>query len=211
MKKIALAFLIALSSTAAMAGEVYGNIGTEGIGAGYSHSINGSFNIRGEINGLSKSYTQDSDDLTYKGDLKLGGVSVLADYFPFAGRFRVTAGAIANNGKLTGTASGNDGTYNINGKNYTYTGSDRITADIKFGNVSPYLGIGTGHTGQKGFVFFADMGVIFQSPKSTIAASGELASLIDPADLEAERRSLQNSVDKFKFYPVVKAGVSYTF
>jgi hypothetical protein len=211
MKKIALAFVIALSSVSALAGEVYGGIGTEGFGAGYAHRITDSFNIRGEVNGLSKSYSQDSDDLTYKGDLKLGGVSLLADYFPFGGRFRVTAGAVANKGKLTGSATGNGGTYNINGTTYTYTGSDRITADVKFGNVSPYLGIGTGHTQTKGFGFYTDVGVIFQKPKSTITASGDLASLISPADMEAERRSLQDSVDKFKYYPVVKAGLSYTF
>jgi hypothetical protein len=122
MKKIALFLLIAMSSVSAMAGEVYGGIGTEGINAGYAYAVNTSFNIRGEVNGFSKSYTQDSDGLTYKGDLKLGGASVLADYFPFGGRFRVTGGAIANRGQLTGTATGSGGTYNVNGTSYTYSG-----------------------------------------------------------------------------------------
>lgn len=212
MKKLALALVIAMSSATAMAGEVYGSIGTEGAGVGYAHAINSMFNIRGEVNGYSKSHTEESDGLTYKGDLKLGGAAILADYFPFGGRFRVTAGAIANKGKLTGTATGTGGTYNINGTSYAYTGSDRVTADVKFGSVSPYLGIGAGHTSQtKGFGFFSDIGIIFQKPKSTITATGDLASLISPADMEAERRSLQDSVDNFKFYPVVKLGISYTF
>lgn len=212
MKKIALAFLMVMSSVTALAGEVYGGIGTEGFGVGYSHAINGAFNVRGEVNGLSKSYTQDSNDMSYTGDLKLGGISLLADYFPFASRFRVTAGAIVNKGKLTGTASGAGGTYTFNGTSYAATSNDNVSAEVKFGNVSPYLGIGVGHASQaKGFGFYSDIGVIFQKLKSTIAVSGALATRVSPTDLEAERRSLQDSADKFKFYPVIKAGVSYTF
>jgi hypothetical protein len=212
MKKIALAVLLAIGSASAMAGEVYGQIGTEGIGMGYSHAINDQFNIRGEVNGFSKGYTQHSNDLTYNGDLKLGGASVLADYFPFSGRFRMTGGAIINKNKLTGTATGNGRTYIINGTPYAYSAGDQVSADVKFGKVSPYLGIGFGHTPKaKGFGFFTDIGVIFQRPESTIIVSRNLFTQVAQADIDAERRSLQNSVDKFKYYPVLKAGVSYAF
>lgn len=212
MKKIALAFLMVMSSATALADGIYGGIGTEGFGIGYSQSINGAFNLRSEVNGLSKSYTQDSSDMRYAGDLKLGGVSVLGDYFPFAGNFRVTAGAIVNKGKLNGTAIGAGGTYTFNGNSYAASSNDRVDAEVKFGNVNPYLGIGFGHAPQvKGLGFYSDIGVIFQKPKSSITLSDGLAMRVSQADQDAERRSLQDSADKFKFYPVLKAGVSYTF
>lgn len=216
MKKSAIlaAIVLALSaSTSAMAGDVYGQIGTEGLGLGYAHHINDKFNVRAEVNTYSsKNYTHEADGMAYEGKLTLGGASVLADYFPFANRFRVSTGVVFNNGSLTGSASAVGGSYEFNGKSYAYTDGDKVTAHVDFGKVSPYLGIGFGHTPRaKGFGFFTDIGVMAQSAKSTITVSGDLASRMDPADLEAERRELQDSVDKFKAYPVIKMGVSYAF
>jgi hypothetical protein len=212
MKKIAFAMVLALSSFSAMAGEVYGQIGTEGLGLGYAQPVNDVFSVRGEINNYSKSFTQSSDDMDYAGNIKLGGVSVLADYFPFASNLRVTSGVIVNNGKVSGSASPTGGAYTINGTRYAYVAGDSVTANVKFGNVSPYLGIGYGHARQtKGLGFFADIGVIFQKPESTITLSGTAAARVSAADIAAERASLQDSVDKFKAYPVLKVGASYSF
>jgi hypothetical protein len=216
MKKSALlaALVLALgASTTAMAGEVYGQIGTEGLGLGYAQHINDKFNLRAEVNTYSsKNYTHEADGMAYDGKLTLGGASVLADYFPFANRFRVTTGLVVNNGSLTGSAAAGGGSYDFNGTSYAYTEGDKVTAKVDFGKVNPYLGIGFGHSPRaKGFGFYTDIGVMAQKATSSITVSGELAGRMDPADLEAERRALQESVDKFKAYPVIKMGVSYAF
>jgi hypothetical protein len=212
MKKLAFAMVLALGSASAMAGEIYGQIGTEGLGLGYSQSLTSVVSVRGEINQFSKSYTQKSDDMKYAGTLKLGGVSILADFFPFASNLRVTSGVVVNNGKLTGTASPTGGAYTINGNRYVYVAGDSVDAKVKFGEINPYLGIGYGHGRQApGLGFFADIGVIFQKPESTITLSGTAAARVSAADIAAERASLQDSVDKFKAYPVVKLGASYAF
>jgi hypothetical protein len=212
MKKIALAVLLAIGSASVMAGEVYSQIGTEGLGLGYAHAISDKINIRGEYNHFSKSYTQDSGDLSYEGKLKLGGASILGDYFPFSNGFRLTGGLVFNQGEISGSATGKAGTYNINGTTYAYAGGDRVDAKVKFGDVSPYLGIGFGHKPKStGFGFFADVGVIVLNPKTSVTVSGDLATRVSSEDIEAERRSLQNDADKLKAYPVLKVGVSYAF
>lgn len=213
MKKSAITFLLlAIGSGSAMAGEVYGQIGTEGLGVGYSQAVAEQVGIRGEFNYASVSHTQNSGDLTYDGKLKLGGAAILADYFPFSGTFHVTGGAIINQGKLTGVATSNGGVYTINDKPYVATSGDSVTANVKFGNVNPYLGVGFGHAkNNKGLSFFSDIGVIFQKPTSSVNVSGNLATRVNPADVAAESAKLQDSVDKFKYYPVVKIGLGYAF
>lgn len=212
MKKLALALLMSMSTAMAQAGEVYGNIGTEGVGVGYAYPINGSFNVRGELNALTADFSRKSAGVKYKGDLKLGGVSLLVDYFPFASRFRVSGGLVSSNGRFTGTAHPNSGAITLNGTTYAYSGADSIKTDTKFGTVSPYLGVGSGHVSQvKGWAFFSDFGIIFQKPESTLVVSPGLARRISAADREAAFRARQDVVDSLKFYPVVKVGVSYGF
>lgn len=213
MKKSAITFLLlAIGSASAMAGEVYGQIGTEGLGLGYSLAVAEQISMRGEINYASVSHTQNSGDLTYHGKLTLGGAAILADYFPFSGTFHVTGGAIINQAKLTGVATSNGGTYTINGTSYAATAGDSVTANVKFGDVNPYLGIGFGHAkSDKGISVFSDIGAIFQKPTSSVNVSGALAARVSPADVAAESAKLQDSVHKFKYYPVVKIGLAYAF
>lgn len=213
MKKLALVILLAIGTGSAMAQEVYGQIGSEGLGLGYTKHLNKLFNARGELNHFSMSYTTDSGDNSYKGRLKLGGLALLGDYFPLQSPFRLTAGVVANKGELSATATPAVGTYTFNGVAYAATSSDKVSGKIKFGDVSPYLGIGYGHaSGDKpGFSFFADVGVIFQRPAAELSVQGNIRALVTDADIAEETRKLQDSADKFRNYPVIKLGVAYRF
>jgi hypothetical protein len=214
MKRIALAALLAMGAASAMAQEVYGQVGTEGLGIGYTHHISKTLNIRGEINHFSTSYSTTSGNNNYAGMLTMGGVSVLGDLFPTSSAFRLTGGLVLNNEKLTATATPSSGTYSFNGYTYVVNDGDSISGKIKLGEVSPYFGIGYGHASvnKSGFSFFADAGIIFHRPKvERLSANGNVANLISDDALEAERHTLQGYANKLRHYPVLKVGVSYHF
>jgi len=106
-------------------------------------------------------------------------------------------------------------TYDINGVSYSAAQVGNLRGNVDFNSIAPYLGIGWGNPFGSGgnWSFSCDLGVVFQgSPNVSLAADGQFAD--DPAfqaNLEAERRDLEDELDSYKYYPVVSLGVTYRF
>jgi len=190
--------------------------GTLGAGVDISTPINENLTVRVNINGFNYSRTEEIDDINYNGDLKLFTAGVLLDYFPFASTFRVSAGAYYNNNKFTGTAKPvGDIKISINDIEYGVDDVGQLDAKITFNKFAPYLGFGWGSNANKrGFGFSFDIGAIYHGTPKTdlnvIINNKDLEDKINQ-DVEAEKRSLEDEIDKYKFYPVVMIGVNYTF
>jgi len=190
--------------------------GTLGAGVDISTPINEKLTVRFNINSFNYSRTEEIDGINYDGDLKLLTAGALLDYFPFESTFRLSAGAYYNNNKFTGTAKPlGPITININGRDYTEADVGRLDTKITFNKFAPYLGFGWGsNANKKGFGFSFDIGAMYHGTPKTdlnvVINNKNLENQINE-DVEAEKRSLEDEISKYKFYPVVMIGVNYTF
>lgn len=217
MKKFALtaamAALAIVAAPAAHAHEIYANVGTEGGGVGYGYSINSFVNVRGEFDGMSFSHSFDADDVHYDGKVNLYHGGLYADVFPVSAiaGFRVTAGLLVGGDNISADATSMDGTYTINGVTVP-TNGETIHAKAKFPAVRPYLGIGFGHNPMnRGLSMFFDAGVAFGKPSLAYDVPADIAAAAGAQNVAAEEASLQDKLNKVKFYPIVKIGLSYHF
>jgi len=169
-------------------------------------------NARIQANGFRYNTTVTNTSVHYDAKLKLFTLGALADFYPFAGKFRISAGAYYNGNKLTLTGVPAAASYTFNGTTYTSAQAGTVTGTMDFNKFAPYAGIGWGDAVSSGspIGFNIDLGVLYQGkPKTTLTATGAAAGLT--TDIAAEQTKLDNNVKKYKFYPVASIGVSYHF
>ena len=192
-------------------------IGTEGIGGQFSWLlVPHALAVRVGANAFNYTHDLTSDDIHYVGKLKLSNQDLLLDWHPFSGWFRFSTGVVfdQNSLKLTGDAADSGGTYEFNGNTYSAAQVGTLSASVKFRAAAPYLGIGWSDSStQAGLHFVADIGVVAQgTPKASLSASGSAANNAQfQSDLRAEQAKLQDSLDAFRWYPVIQLGLGYRF
>jgi len=190
-------------------------VGTLGFGGDVIGRINDSLNMRLGLQGISYNYDDTYSNIDYDTDLKLFSGMLLADWFPFSNNFRLSAGLMVNDNEVTLTGRPRHGTFNIGGVTYPAYLVGSLTGTVDFNSIAPYAGIGYGgvFSDKSNWSFFFDLGVLFQgSPNVSYSANGPLAS--DPvfqAQLEKERKELEDDIDEYKYYPVLSMGVTYKF
>jgi len=162
-------------------------------------------NLRLQGNIFNYDTTITDTNVTYDGQLKLGSVGLLGDVYPFASKFRITAGLYYNGNKLD-LNSQQTGVVVIGGNAYLNPG---ITTTVDFNQVAPYVGIGWGDAISSGspIGFNFELGALYQgSPNTSIIAPG-----VAPADLAIEQQRLDDALNNFSWYPVIAVGVSWRF
>jgi hypothetical protein len=203
--------------TSAQAAGVGARIGTTGLGADFGWEIAPTLGGRIGLSGGSYSTHVDSSDVRYDAKLKLANANLMLDWSPL-GPFRITAGIIPNNNKIDVTGEPSNGTYTFNGNTYNASQIGSLSGTVKPGNsAAPYLGIGYGNVWTKGVNFYFDLGVMFQgSPKATLNLTcGTAATPAQCAqaqnDVAAEQTRLEDSLKKFKYFPVASLGITIGF
>jgi hypothetical protein len=189
-------------------------ISTLGVGATVTKSVTPNINAKLGITGLGISADIEESGISYDAKLNLFNVSTLVDYHPWQkSGFRLTGGLVFQDNNIEGTGKATNGgtTININGTDYPINPGDTVKTKISLPNsVAPYLGIGWGNAVKPGnrWGFSANLGVMFAgSPKVELTAPG----YIPAADVEAERKQLQDDLDWLSIYPVLSLGLSYQF
>jgi len=173
-------------------------------------------NARFQLNGFNYNKTITDTTVRYDASLKLLSAGLLADFYPFAGKFRITGGMYYNGNKfdIKGVPSAaqsftfNNTLYNTNAGNQI--GS--VNGQIDFNKFAPYLGIGWGDSVSAGspFGFSFELGALYQGkPKTTLTTSRSVAGLA--TDIAVEKKKLDDSLSNFKFYPVIALGINYKF
>lgn len=200
--------------------------GTLGVGAEINYAISPRFTIGAGINKYSASTTDTADNIDYDVDLDLSTVSLMLNFHPFKGSFRLTAGAMLNGNELNMTAKPNGATYDIGGNTYDSNDLGKLVGSVDFKNIAPYAGIGWGKSASSGFGFTMDIGVLFQgspsvdfSTKNTDYAALAATAGIPQAQLEAqlkadlieEEANAEKDIEGFDMYPVISLGVNYRF
>ena len=191
---------------------ITGKVGTLGIGAELNLAFSDSLGARLGYNAFTRKYNTTASSIDYDLKLKLRSVSLLADWYPFEGGFRTSAGVVydGNEADLTGTPSG--GGFTINGTYYPSSAVSSVQSAMSFNKVAPYFGIGWGNpvASDKGWGMTSDIGVLFQgSPKTKLAVACTGATCPTAADIAAENDKMQSDLKNFKLWPVVSIGISY--
>ncbi|RPH46370.1 MAG: hypothetical protein EHM87_02650 [Burkholderiales bacterium] len=213
------AALVAAAFAAApvAAQSIYAGLGTTGATLGYAHAYSPQLGARAEVSlvpTLSRSFEQDGID--YSGEIKSTRFAALADWHPFSGVFRLSAGL--SGGKTSGSFAGAPSTgtsITIGGTTVGVGPADRYDSTIEFPSAMPYLGLGWGHTPAKGWGAQADVGLLIGTPKVTGSLSPSLSAKIaatggDPqAELERELQTVRDTTAKVVGLPVLSVGVSY--
>lgn len=185
-----------------------------GLGADLCYRVSDHVGIR-VGGGLPATGTADGvefGDVKYDMTVKVGGVNALAEWYPFAGNFRISGGVttVRNPWSLAATTVS---TYTLNGTSYPAAGVGVLEGEIRMAHsIAPAILLGWGNPVRRGkhWGMVLDVGVAYVgSEELVLKADGPLAS--DPVfrrDLAAEsaRHSSSHAV-----WPVLKLGVSYQF
>jgi hypothetical protein len=191
--------------------------GTLGLGAELSYAVSQNVALRLAADTYSpKTVTVTQQDIDYDAKAKLRSASLLFDWFPFANNFRISLGVMVNKNKVTATGKpDSSGQYTIGGLKFQADQIGTPEGDVTFKQTVPYLGIGYGRPINGGLSFISDLGVMFQgSPTATLTAActpttpncAQLQSAV-----ATEQATVQDNVNKFKYYPVLSIGLAYTF
>ncbi|MDQ7990797.1 MAG: outer membrane beta-barrel protein [Candidatus Dactylopiibacterium sp.] len=192
-------------------------IGTTGYGFDVGQQLTERFGARIGYSALNYSHAFDTSDVDYDGKIKLSNLRALADYDLGHG-FRVSGGLVFGNNRVDVHGKPSGGTYTFNGTAYPTTHVNSVDGRVDLGRkVAPYVGIGYGMPGRKGWGFHADLGAMYVG-KSRSTLDVRCGAALTPAqctrlrnDAETERQKMQDKADAYTWYPVLNLGVSYGF
>lgn len=194
-------------------GTIGGKVGTLGLGLEGSYQFTDKWAVRGGFNQYDYDFEDDLDGVDFDGDLELRSITLLADYRPTAGGFRITGGAVFNENAIVAVADP-AATYDIDDTIYTIEETGVLSADTEFDSVAPYLGLGYDWDVGERFLINFDLGVLFQGEAAVQFSSvgGTLSTdATFLADLEAEERFAEDDLEDYDLYPVLSIGLSYSF
>lgn len=202
-----------LAAGTAQAAEVYVGAGIPGVQLGVALPLSKNFGLRADVMTLgSHESTKNEEGIDYAATLKTQRVGLFADWFPFSGSFRLTAGVTSNNYKLGLTAAGAGRTINIGDGTYVLGPSDSFNVGIEFPKSTPYVGIGFGHQLDTGLRFSFDLGAMVGKAKVTAFGTGTLAAQPDfQANVDKELAQINDGVGKVKAIPQLSVSLGYSF
>ncbi len=187
-------------------------IGSLGPGVELDLGLTDSLGVRIGLNSFTYNYNATASSVNYDFKLQLQTISALADWYPFQGSFRTSAGVMYNNNKVSLTGLPTGGIFTVNGN--PDPSISTLQGTMTFNRLAPYIGMGWGNPAEKnkGWGMTTDIGVLFQgSPKTTLVATCTAApcSAATLNNVSAENASLQSDLSRFKFWPVASVGISY--
>jgi hypothetical protein len=191
--------------------------GLSGLGLDVGVNLNSFLGVRATVADYSINHNGNyGTSVDWDAKLKLFQAGLLLDGYPFAGGFHLTAGLVKDGNQVSlNTQPSTGGTYTFNGVSYPASQIGSASANVDWGKVVPYLGIGWGNlAGSAGLHFTSDVGVLITgSPSATISvacAANQVCAQLG-SNVAAEQTKLQNDVNRFNVWPVLRFGVGYAF
>jgi len=199
-------------------------LGLEASSTGLGGSVNwrfaDHFGARAGLNYFT--YSKDGNEIegiSYNTDTRLMSEPLAVDIYPWAHKtFRVTVGLLLNQNQLEGVVPQNP----VNGANFIPIGDAGNSYDsaaigdlnmkIEQWPVSPYLSIGASWYLDKAkhWSLSGEIGVAYTGNPDVTLTTGNPGT-VAPSDLASEADQLQDWADKYKFWPILKIGVNYSF
>lgn len=189
---------------------IYGGIGisTLGAGADIGYRFNDFFGVRLNVNYFEWDFDVDYGGLDYDLSANLASAGVLADYHPFGNGFHLTGGVYYNGNVFDVVAQPTGGTLTIGSTTYPAAAAGRVSGDVEFNDIAPYLGLGYDIALTDNLDFGVDAGLLFHGQAdATLSSTGAVAA----ADLRAEEDDLEDALDDWIAYPVIWFRLIYRF
>jgi opacity protein-like surface antigen len=196
------------------------NIGTLGYGAGVGLALNESLTVR--LYGAGATYKRnfESSGVDYNARLQWRNAPVLLDWHPGGSVFRISAGIMLNDDKVTVDAKpSSTASYEFNGRRYTAADVGSANGTIKFNRAAPYIGFGFGRpiARHQGLSFGVDFGAAYLG-KAKASLDVTCGSALPAAqctqlknDANAEAAQLADDIKGYKWWPVVQMHLTYAF
>ena len=187
--------------------------GSLGIGPEVGFRFSDHVGIRGGASFLNVNGSFESDDADYDGSIKLKSFGGMVDVYPFGGNFRVSGGARINRNAVEVSATPSGETV-LGNNDYTAAQVGTLSGRAEPNKISPALTLGWSGKNRRGFMFGFEAGALFQGAMKldTLNATGTARNdATFRQDLEIERQSLQDDIDKVKVYPILQFAIGYRF
>jgi len=223
LKRIAVVLATTLAAATAHAeigAAVTATLGTTGAGVHLVVPMESNLNGRFGINYFKHDFDKRTGGINYDAKGKLQTFDVLFDWYVIADSpFRLTGGILYNGNEIKGRGRPNaNGQYLINGRGYTAADVGTLDANVDFQKAAPYIGIGWGNalTPDQRWNFSADLGTFYQGKAhvnlvSRGCTSSRVTCTVLAADVAHEEARLAEELSDYKFFPVLRASVSYSF
>jgi len=209
-------------------------VGLLGPGVEIATPLTYHLNLRAGGNYFTYGDTLSSDGISYNADLRFESAEASLDWFPRAGGFHISPGALLyNRNQITGGANVPGGqTFTLNGTTYTSSATDPVTGtgSLTFPNrVAPKLTVGWGNLvprGERHVSFPFEVGFAYVGdPKFVLNLQGTAcytdegtpycdSVATDPntqANLAAEQKKIANDADYARFFPILSQGFAVRF
>lgn len=191
--------------------------GTAGIGPELTFGISKYLNLRGGYNWANFTSKGKIEKVKYDLDFDMDNIPVMLDWHPFAGMFRISAGAYFQSDSYVKLDATPKKSTKIGNHHYgpDVIGTLKGRIDVE-DDVAPFVGIGFGNAVMKDVALSLslDIGLLFQSYDVKLTSNGAGMYTKDPTfryDLEKERKRIQDHADDWKIYPVVALSLAYHF
>ena len=210
-----LSFLPALGAGCQDSGglAIAGKAGTLGLGGELTTAVASNINARVGFNAVDLSFEAEAADIDYDYGLDFHSYSALVDWFVINSPFRITGGIISVDHQVDLRARGAAGEQQeIGDGTYDWANVGTLSGEAEVDCIAPYIGIGWGNIldTNRRWGFYGDAGIAFtRSPDVTLSATGTAPGLA--ADLERERRDIEDDLEHYKFYPVLSVGLFFRF
>lgn len=208
-----------------------------GFGGRVAVSLTSSLNLRAGASYFSFSLSRSSGDIPYTANVRLMSEQAQLDWYPFHGKFHISPGVLfGNSNRAYGSATVPAGnSFTINDVNYYSSSANPVQASgaVRFARTSPTLTVGWGNWvrhpeqrwGRGHWTFPFEMGVAFNGdPDTALNYSGTVCTDASQrfcqniatdssvqANINAERKKLQNDANWLRFYPIIAGGIVYRF
>lgn len=164
------------------------------------------FSARVETNSLSVSQQLRYDSTPYTTTTRTNDVAVIADFRPYAGRYRISAGLVFGSDGVDNVARADGASIRVGNGVYPLAGTGQVIARVRYDRPSLYGGIGTGTGIVRGLALAFDAGLLVRNGHATAVASGPLAA--DPA-FRADLDRLSGEQRTHVVVPVISVGLVY--
>lgn len=193
---------------------ISGKTSTLGLGGEFTTAIRPDINARVGYNWLDIDIDDEEiEDVDFDIDVDFSSFTALADWYVFNNSFRISGGIISMDHEVELDARPTEN-IEIGDVEYTPAEVGSLYGSIESDDVAPYIGIGWGNplTSSRRWGFTCDFGVAFtDTPDVTLDATGGTEPAGFRAELEKQRKDIEDFFDDFKLYPVIAVSFFYRF